>query len=711
MKINKLKYLTTLGLGLAIQSVFAGNITDINVSALPNNQKVIKIRFDRDMVKPNGFITTAPSRIALDFAGTGSSLSQPVLQYNDNLLSQIAVAQDNNKTRVLLSLNKPGQYNAEIKGNEVWVYINESAHTVAQTPARRQTTTAPLHQETIGVTESASKSNQPSSAEGSNTANVGVDFRKGANNSGIVEINPAGYRGNPDIKQHNDRLVILFKNNQLPISAQRNFDVTDFSTPVRTVSLRRLGNDTEITIRTQGNWEYKSTQSAGRYVLTVSPKTVVAESGAERRQRNFNGKRISLDFQDVEVRTILQILAKESGMNIVASDSVAGKMTLSLKDVPWDQALDLVMQARDLDYRRNGNIINVAPRQELVDKERAVLEGRKAIDELGALHSRTFQLRYKDVNEFRKILNISETGGSSNSNSNDRNSLLSSRGSAVIDPTTNTLIIKDNANVIKQFEDLIAQLDVPARQVMIEARIVEADDGFSRALGVRFGFGSDNGRTRIGGHGSGALGDFGNSRWGVPNVNLPISSPTSAISIIKSYATGALGLELQAMQEQNRGKIISSPRVLTQDRKQATIKAGTEIPYQEASSSGATSVSFKEAVLSMVVTPQITPDGNVIMDIQLNKDSVDKNCTVLGTPCISTKELNTKAMVEDGGTIILGGIYEEENSTGEYKVPLLGDIPVIGNLFKSTTRSNTKRELLIFLTPRIMGGEGNVLRY
>lgn len=709
MKIKKLKYLSTLGLGLAIQSVFAGNITDINVSALPNNQKVIKIRFDRDMIKPNGFITTAPSRIALDFAGTGSNLNQPVLQYNDDLLSQIAVAQDNTKTRVLLSLNKPGQYNAEIKGNEVWVYINESTHTTAQTPTRHQTAAPALRQETVAITESASKAHSAASSESSNIANINVDFRKGANNTGIVEINPAGYRGNPDIKQHNDRLVILFKNNQIPIAAQRNFDVTDFSTPVRTVSLRRLGNDTEITIRTQGNWEYKTSQSAGRYVLTVSPKTVVAESGSDRRQRNFNGKRISLDFQDVEVRTILQILAKESGMNIVASDSVSGKMTLSLKEVPWDQALDLVMQARDLDYRRNGNIINVAPRQELVDKERAVLEGRKAIDELGALHSRTFQLRYKDVNEFRKILNISDTGGSSNSN--DRNSLLSSRGSAVIDPATNTLIIKDNANVIKQFEDLIAQLDVPARQVMIEARIVEADDGFSRALGVRFGFGSENGGTKIGGRASGSLGDFGSSRWGIPNVNLPISSPTSAISVIKSYATGALGLELQAMQEQNRGKIISSPRVLTQDRKQATIKSGTEIPYQEATSSGATSVSFKEAVLSMIVTPQITPDGNVIMDIQLNKDSVDRNCSVQGTPCISTKELNTKAMVEDGGTIILGGIYEEENSTGEYKVPLLGDIPVIGNLFKSTTRSNTKRELLIFLTPRIMGGEGNVLRY
>ena len=708
MKIKKLQYLTALGMSLAMQGVLAGNITDINVSALPNNQKVIKIRFDRDMLKPSGFITTTPARIALDFPNTGANLSQPVLQYNDSLLSQIAVAQDSNKTRVLLNLNRPGQYNAEIRGNEVWIYLNETGQ--ASSPAVRAAAPSnQIQQESIGVTETRATAGQ--NALGSNTANVAVDFHKGANNSGVIEINTAGYRGTPEVKQRANNLVILLKNNQLPIAAQRNLDVTDFSTPVRTISLRRLGNDTEITIKNQGGWEHKANQSAGRYTITVSPKSTVAEDGINRnRNRNFTGKRVSLDFQDVDVRTILQILAKESNMNIVASDSVSGKMTLSLKDVPWDQALDLVMQSRGLESRRNGNIIRVAPAEEFRKIDVETLENAKRIEELGPLVSRTFQLKYKDVNEFRKILNINENGGSNNSGNNN-NSLLSSRGSAVIDPATNTLIIKDNQNVIKEFERLIEQLDVPARQVMIEARIVEASDGFSRALGVKFGYNRTSGSTRIGsGLGSGG-GANGNTFSIVPNVNLPAASATSSITIVRALSSGALGLELTAMQEQNRGKIISSPRVLTQDRKEATIKAGREIPYQEASSSGATSTSFKEAVLGLTVTPQITPDGNVIMDIKLNKDSVDENWSVLGTPCISTKELVTRAMVEDGGTIILGGIYEEDNSTAQYKVPLLGDIPLVGNLFRGTKRNNSKNELLIFITPRIMGSEGNVLRY
>ena len=548
-----------------------------------------------------------------------------------------------------------------------------------------------IQQESLGVTETRATAGQ--NALGSNTANVAVDFHKGANDSGVIEINTAGYRGTPEVKQRANNLVILLKNNQLPIAAQRNLDVTDFSTPVRTISLRRLGNDTEITIKNQGGWEHKVNQSAGRYTVTIAPKSVVAEDGLRNRNRHFTGKRVSLDFQDVDVRTILQILAKESNMNIVASDSVSGKMTLSLKDVPWDQALDLVMQSRGLDARRNGNIIRVAPADEFRQIDIKNLEDAKRIDELGPLVSRTFQLKYKDVNEFRKILNINENGGSNSGNNS--NSLLSSRGSAVIDPATNTLIIKDNQNVIKEFERLIEQLDVPARQVMIEARIVEATDGFSRALGVRFGYDRRFGSTRVGSGLGGGSTTTGNVFNLAPNVNLPAASATSSLTIVRALSSGALGLELTAMQEQNRGKIISSPRVLTQDRKEATIKAGREIPYQEASSSGATSTSFKEAVLGLTVTPQITPDGNVIMDIKLNKDSVDQGCSVLGTPCISTKALTTRAMVEDGGTIILGGIYEEDNSNSQYKVPLLGDIPVVGNLFRGTKRNNEKNELLI----------------
>ena len=705
MKFKTMTIMSALGLGLLGQAAWAGNITGINVSALPNNQKVIKIQFDRDVTAPSGFITPSPARIALDFANTGLQLPQPVLEYNDPLLKQISAAQSADRSRLMLSLAQPGEYKTEIKGNEVWVYVQESTAVpaAAATVVRTQPVAAVTEVRTETVYAPA-----PSSAPVASTP-MGVDFRKGANNSGLVEINTGNYNGQPDIKRQADRLVITYKNAPLPTEQQRNLDVTDFSTPVRTIALRRLGNDTQLTIRMQGNWTFRPTGSGSRQTIEISPQVDMASSGLKPQQKSFAGKRVSLDFQDVEVRTILQILAKESGMNIVASDSVQGKMTISLKDVPWDQALDLVMQARNLDMRKQGNIINIAPREELLNKDKAALQAQNEIETLGPLVSQTFQLKYKSVEEFRKVLNISDTNNSSNNNS-----ILTSRGSALMDPATNTLIITDTPNIIQKFEKLVAQLDVPSQQVMVEARIVEAQDGFSRELGVRFGGGyrSVNGTnsTTVGGLASGALGSFGASRFGIPNVNLPVSSPTSALSLIRSTASGALGLELQAMQEENRGKIISSPRVLTQDRKEAVIESGKEVPYQEASSSGATTTSFKKAVLGLTVTPQITPDGNVIMDVVVKKDSVDLSCSTYA-PCINTKNLNTRAMVEDGGTLILGGIYEEDNSNLDRKVPLLGDIPVLGNLFKYQKRNQSRNELLIFITPRIMGNAGSNLRY
>ena len=705
MKFKTMTIMSALGLGLLGQAAWAGNITGINVSALPNNQKVIKIQFDRDVTAPSGFITPSPARIALDFANTGLQLPQPVLEYNDPLLKQISAAQSADRSRLMLSLAQPGEYKTEIKGNEVWVYVQESTAAPAAAPAvvRTQPVAAVTEVRTETVYAPA-----PSSAPVASTP-MGVDFRKGANNSGLVEINTGNYSGQPDIKRQADRLVITYKNAPLPTEQQRNLDVTDFSTPVRTIALRRLGNDTQLTIRMQGNWTFRPSGSGSRQTIEISPQVDMASSGLKPQQKSFAGKRVSLDFQDVEVRTILQILAKESGMNIVASDSVQGKMTISLKDVPWDQALDLVMQARNLDMRKQGNIINIAPREELLNKDKATLQAQNEIETLGPLVSQTFQLKYKSVEEFRKVLNINDTNNSTNNNS-----ILTSRGSALMDPATNTLSITDTPNIIQKFEKLVAQLDVPSQQVMVEARIVEAQDGFSRELGVRFGGGyrSVNGTnsTTVGGLASGALGSFGESRFGIPNVNLPVSSPTSALSLIRSTASGALGLELQAMQEENRGKIISSPRVLTQDRKEAVIESGKEVPYQEASSSGATTTSFKKAVLGLTVTPQITPDGNVIMDVVVKKDSVDLSCSTYA-PCINTKNLNTRAMVEDGGTLILGGIYEEDNSNLDRKVPLLGDIPVLGNLFKYQKRNQSRNELLIFITPRIMGNAGSNLRY
>lgn len=709
-KLVAVKIFPILGMTLAVQSVFAGNITDINVSTLPNNQKIVKVKFDKDTVLPSNSMVNEPSsRVALDFPSTGVTLPQSTFEYADSLLNQVTAVKNGNNARVLLGLNRLGQYKAEVKGKEVWIYINEAVSSSHTTPSAQMVNSKTASSEVAAVT---------------------VDFRKSGRLNGIVEIMTRKYQGKPDIKQNNGSLTITLKNYPLPVQAQRNLDVTDFSTPVRNVILKRIGNDTQVVIKNQGAWAHSIKTMNDRLVIEITQKSSVEGSGLPSNQnKSFKGNKVSLDFQDVDVRTVLQILAKESGMNIVASDSVTGKMTLTLKDVPWDQALDLVMQARNLDMRKTGNVINVAPRDELLAKDKAILTQQREIDELGPLYSRTFQLKYKNVEEFRKILKLDD----SSSSGNGSKTILSSRGSALIDPATNTLVITDNTFILQKFEKLIAELDVPARQVMVEARIVEAEDGFSRQLGVKFGYAGSNGKNSWGSNWANAganrnsyvdkqrtLANWSRNpsqdipalpAWTVdPNVNLPIAAATSSIALVHALSSGALGLELSAQQAQNKLKIVSTPRVLTQDRKEAIIEAGTEVPYQEASSSGATSTSFKKAVLGMTVTPNITPDGQIIMDIKINKDSVNSDCRAT-EPCINTQRLNTNVMVEDGGTLILGGIYQEENSEGVSKVPLLGDIPVVGNLFKSKTRSDKKTELLIFITPRIVDNIGSNLRY
>lgn len=710
-KLVAVKIFPILGMTLAVQSVFAGNITDINVSTLPNNQKIVKVKFDKDTVLPSNSMVNEPSsRVALDFPSTGVTLPQSTFEYADSLLNQVTAVKNGNNTRVLLGLNRLGQYKAEVKGKEVWIYINEAVSSSHTTPSTQIVNSKIASSEVAAVT---------------------VDFRKSGRSNGIVEIMTRKYQGKPDIKQNSGGLTITLKNYPLPVQAQRNLDVTDFSTPVRNVVLKRIGNDTQVIIKNQGAWDHNIKTMNDRLVVEITQKSSVEGSGLPSNQnKSFKGNKVSLDFQDVDVRTVLQILAKESGMNIVASDSVTGKMTLTLKDVPWDQALDLVMQARNLDMRKTGNVINVAPRDELLAKDKAILTQQREIDELGPLYSRTFQLKYKNVEEFRKILKLDD----SSSGGNGSKTILSSRGSALIDPATNTLVITDNTFILQKFEKIIAELDVPARQVMVEARIVEAEDGFSRQLGVKFGYAGSNGKNSWGSNWTNAAANRNNyvngqrtlanwardpskneipalPAWTVdPNVNLPTAAATSSIALVHALSSGALGLELSAQQAQNKLKIVSTPRVLTQDRKEAIIESGTEVPYQEASSSGATSTSFKKAVLGMTVTPNITPDGQIIMDIKINKDSVNSDCRAT-EPCINTQRLNTNVMVEDGGTLILGGIYQEENSEGVSKVPLLGDIPVVGNLFKSKTKTDKKTELLIFITPRIVDNVGSNLRY
>ncbi|EPF8588563.1 type IV pilus secretin PilQ [Neisseria gonorrhoeae] len=714
----------------AFQTASAGNITDIKVSSLPNKQKIVKVSFDKEIVNPTGFVTSSPARIALDFEQTGISMDQQVLEYADPLLSKISAAQNSSRARLVLNLNKPGQYNTEVRGNKVWIFINESDDTVSA-PARpavkaapaapaKQQAAAPFTESVVSVSAPFSPAKQQAAASAKQQAatpakQTNIDFRKDGKNAGIIELAALGFAGQPDISQQHDHIIVTLKNHTLPTALQRSLDVADFKTPVQKVTLKRLNNDTQLIITTTGNWELVNKSAApGYFTFQVLPKKQNLESGGvNNAPKTFTGRKISLDFQDVEIRTILQILAKESGMNIVASDSVNGKMTLSLKDVPWDQALDLVMQARNLDMRQQGNIVNIAPRDELLAKDKAFLQAEKDIADLGALYSQNFQLKYKNVEEFRSILRLDNADTTGN-----RNTLVSGRGSVLIDPATNTLIVTDTRSVIEKFRKLIDELDVPAQQVMIEARIVEAADGFSRDLGVKFGAtGRKKLKNETSAFGWGVNSGFGGGdKWEAQTkINLPVAAAANSISLVRAISSGALNLELSASESLSKTKTLANPRVLTQNRKEAKIESGYEIPFTVTTASGggnSTNTELKKAVLGLTVTPNITPDGQIIMTVKINKDSpaqcASGNNTIL---CISTKSLNTQAMVENGGTLIVGGIYEENNGNTLTKVPLLGDIPVIGNLFKTRVKKTDRRELLIFITPRIIDTAGNSLRY
>lgn len=523
----------------AFQTASAGNITDIKVSSLPNKQKIVKVSFDKEIVNPTGFVTSSPARIALDFEQTGISMDQQVLEYADPLLSKISAAQNSSRARLVLNLNKPGQYNTEVRGNKVWIFINESDDTVSA-PARpavkaapaapaKQQAAAPFTESVVSVSAPFSPAKQQAAASAKQQAatpakQTNIDFRKDGKNAGIIELAALGFAGQPDISQQHDHIIVTLKNHTLPTALQRSLDVADFKTPVQKVTLKRLNNDTQLIITTTGNWELVNKSAApGYFTFQVLPKKQNLESGGvNNAPKTFTGRKISLDFQDVEIRTILQILAKESGMNIVASDSVNGKMTLSLKDVPWDQALDLVMQARNLDMRQQGNIVNIAPRDELLAKDKAFLQAEKDIADLGALYSQNFQLKYKNVEEFRSILRLDNADTTGN-----RNTLVSGRGSVLIDPATNTLIVTDTRSVIEKFRKLIDELDVPAQQVMIEARIVEAADGFSRDLGVKFGAtGRKKLKNETSAFGWGVNSGFGGGdKWEAQTkINLPVAA-------------------------------------------------------------------------------------------------------------------------------------------------------------------------------------------
>ncbi len=713
MKIKTIPILSTLGLGLLSQSLWAGNITSINIGSLPNQQRLIKIQFDKDVALPRGFTTEQPARIALDFPNTGTSMSQNLLKFDDKLIKQIEAGQSTDRTRLLVSLNQPGQYNAKIKGNEVWIYVEQSAasknivkstSTVVPEPTPE---VPPPYRPTITSKVLETAPSLPSAA-----LSVNVDFQKGSNDSGMISITGLSDNTNPIIKRKQNTLTLTYKNSPLQAEQQRNLDVADFSTPVQSIKLRRIGNDTEISMQMRGNWDYTQQKRGNNLLVQVSKKFMQTSQSIQNTNKKFIGRKISLDFQDVDVRTILQILAKESGTNIIASDRVNGKMTISLKDVPWDQALDVVLDSRDLYMKHQGNVINIITKDEQSRQEQTAAENQNK----GLLITKSFQLKYRSVEEFKKILRMDDSG-----KSQDR-TILTDRGSALIDPGTNTLIITDINRVIKDFENLISQIDVASQQVLIEARIVETTDGYARELGSKFGYskwGKNTWNGKVPTDGSilnpkpGNGGTFTMS----PNINLGVANPSSVVSLVHEFASGALMLELSASQTQGKTKIISSPRVLTQDRKEAKIESGFEVPYQESAASGGTSTSFKDAILGLKVLPQITPDGNIIMTLDVQNDrpigcsAVDASIGNSSDICMQKRNVVTQAMIENGGTLIIGGIYNENNENSISKVPLLGDIPVIGNFFKYRKNSHQRNELLVFITPRIIGSSNSTLKY
>lgn len=694
--MNKLSIALLGGLAMCFSAVHAlagPAITGIDASKVDGNQQTVQITFDGPAVKPNSFSMSNPPRIALDFADTGVKLAKPSINVDSPLLKSAIAIEAAGRSRLVLNLARLAAYRSQLSGNKLVLTLDGSMTASQGATPEEQTapaSAAPPAPERIAASRS-----------------LGLDFRRGRNGEARVELTLPSANTPVDIRREGKNLAVDVVGAVLPQQLVRRLDVTDFGTAVAKVDAGNQGNNARILIQPQGDWDYSSYQTDGKLVVEVrrpAGDQVAADNG----KTVYKGDKLSLNFQNIEVRTVLQVLAEFTGLNIVTSDSVTGNITLRLKDVPWDQALDLILQTKGLDQRRNGNIIQIAPRDELLSRDKQLQEARQQLATLEPLRSETFVLRYRSAEDFKKVLNGDNTEGK-------KQSILSDRGSVLIDPKTNTLIVNDIGSVIDKIRDIITKTDIPVKQVLIEARIVEATDNWERDLGVKLAY------ERIGSTGiisGGGLTNAINNANGrippvqsatqnpytvTPGINLPIANPAGSLTALYGVGKSAIiGLELQALQAEDKGRVISSPRVMTSDRQEATVEQGQEIPYQEASSSGATSVSFKKAVLSLIVKPQITPDNHVLLDIKVNKDSANFQQTVNGTPSLNTEKIETQVLVDNGGTVVIGGIYQQQLSDIVNKVPLLGDIPVLGALFRSSQKINKRSELLIFITPKVI---------
>lgn len=692
--------------GLEARAQEGNRLQDIQVQSLPGQRVELKLITSGTAPEPLSFIIENPARIALDLPETSLGLTARRRDVNLGPLDTVLAAEANGRTRIVLNLDEMVAYETRRSGNTITVTLGGAGSMADQ------------------ATFPAAERDEPRSYAASGSRSIqNVDFRRTREGGGRVIVTLSDPSTAVDIRQEGGRVVAVFENTALPAELMRRLDVTDFATPVTTVDTMRTNSDTRIVISAAGDYEQLAYQSDNEFTIEVSPaleETMQPSLFSETKE--YTGQRLTLNFQDIETRAVLQLLAETSGRNIVVSDTVQGNVTLRLRNVPWDQALDIVMTTKGLDMRQNGNVIIVAPAEEITARETADLEARAAIQELEPLYSEFIQVNYAKATDLAAL--ISADG---------EKSLLSERGTVSVDDRTNTLLVQDTANQLQEIRRLVETLDIPIRQVLIESRIVIVNDDLSRDLGVRLGLtafeeNSTDGVTVISGSGAGTdtmigsvldnLADNGtifpielptlDNRY---NVNVPIANSAGRFSLAVLETDYLVDLELTALEAEGRGEIVSTPRVITANQKEARIEQGVEIPYQESASSGATTTQFKKAVLSLTVTPQITPDNNIIMDLLVSNDTVgDLVASATGgfVPSIDTRAVETQVLVGDGQTVVLGGIYETERRETITKVPFLGDIPGVGNLFKSRQNVANKAELLIFVTPKILS-EGSTI--
>lgn len=651
-------------------------------------------------VAPANFSVTNPARIAIDLPQTVNNLGRNSVEINQGDLRSVNVVQAQGRSRVVLNLRTPVTYTVTAQGSSIQVVLGSKAE-AATFPAPQPASPA-----------AAPSAAAPIAAE-PRTIHA-IDFRRGAVGEGRVVVDLSDPTTSVDIRQQGQQILVDFLNTSVPETLRRRLDVTDFGTPIALISTTQLGNNVHMVIEPRGLWEQNAYQSDTHFVVEVKPVKEDPTRLFQGTRQGYQGERLSLNFQNVDVRSLLQVIADFTNLNIITSDSVQGAITLRLKDVPWDQALDIILQSKGLDMRKNGNVILVAPRDELATKEKLELEAKTQIQELEPLHTENFVVNYQKADDVRKLL------------VDEKQRMLSKRGSVVVDPRTNQLFVQDTSAQLEEVRRLISRIDIPVPQVLIEARIVEADDEFSRDIGSRLGFAHPGPHAWInGGVGSSYsplppgtttcptgtnITCIGNTEIQNLNfVNLPASSLNGfgpgvlGLTLFNSGVTSVLNLELSALELDGRGKVVSSPRVVTADKVKASIEQGSDIPYQTNTQLGGPGqIQFRKAVLRLEVTPQITPEGAIFLDVKVNKDTPSATVSGSGGIAIDTKNVTTQVLVENGGTVVLGGIYQQTERTTVTKIPWLGDIPVLGNLFKDQFKQNDRTELLIFITPRVI---------